>query len=147
MASILEQLVDSAFQGDLAAVETHVAHGAEIDGQSRVWTSLHAAIESGQIEVIRFLIGAGANIEVISNGMTPLAHAVDVLIDSSVQQNRAIIDSSMSVIALLIEVGAELEPGIIVAKHYENIWVEGHLNGKKTQIEQDGLSDSNKHPV
>lgn len=128
--------MDSAFQGDLAAVENLVAQGAEIDGESRVWTSLHAAIENERIEIIRFLIGAGANIEVISGGMTPLAHAVDILIDGSMQQNKPIVEASMATIDLLVEAGVKLEPGIAAARDYGNAWVESYLNGKKSRSEQ-----------
>ena len=127
MTSLTEQLADAAFDGDLAAVESLLSQGANIDGQGRVWTPLHAAIEHNRQEIARFLIAAGANLEVISGEMTPLAHAVDVLIDGSMQQSEPIVETSMAMIDLLAAAGAKLGPGIEVAREYGDAWVESHL--------------------
>lgn len=131
MISLTEQLADSAFDGDLAAVESLLSQGADIDGQGRVWTPLHAAIENGQLEIARHLIAAGSHLEVISGEMTPLAHAVDVLVDGSMQQGKPIEETSMAMIDLLAAAGAKLDPGIEVAREYGDAWVESYLSRKK----------------
>ena len=133
MTSLPEQLADSAFDGDLAAVERLILQGAHIDGQCRAWTPLHAAIENNRLEITRCLISAGADLEGLCGGMTPLAHAVDVLIDGSMQQGEPIVETSMGMIDLLVAAGAKLEPGIEVAREYGNLWVENYLERRKGQ--------------
>ena len=131
MISLTEQLADSAFDGDLAAVERLLSQGADIDGQGRVWTPLHATIENERLEIARCLIAAGADLEVLCGDMTPLAHAVDILIDGSMQQGEPIVEVSMAMIDLLAAAGAKLDPGIEVAREYGNTWVESYLGRKK----------------
>ena len=63
--------------------------------------------------------------------MTPLAHAVDILIDGSMQQGEPIVEASMAMIDLLAAAGAKLDPGIEVAREYGNTWVESYLGRKK----------------
>ena len=131
MNSLTEQLADAAFDGDLAAVEKLLSQGADIDGPGRVWTPLHAAVENGQLEIARHLIASGADLEVVCGGMTPLAHAVDILIDGSMQLGEPIVEASMTMINLLDASGAKLDPGIETARDYGNDWVESYLSRKK----------------
>jgi len=59
--------------------------GVNIDSKGRVWNALHAAIESEEFDCVKFLIGRGADIECINNNLSPLAHAVDISIDGTIQ--------------------------------------------------------------
>ena len=127
MDSTVDQLIDAAFEGDLDAVERLIAQGTSINAEGRVWNPLHAAIENQQFEVVRFLIHAGADLEFVSNTMTPLAHAVDVIIDGAMQQGRPVVAGPLELIDLLMAAGAQVGPGLKTARDYQCSAIEDHL--------------------
>jgi hypothetical protein len=126
-----EPLADAAFSGDLAAVKRLIALGADINAEGRVWNPLHAAIENDQIGVVRYLIRAGADLESLSSKVqipgTPLEHAVDLIIDSAMQQGIPIEKRSKLLIDLLVAAGARIEPGLETARHYHCAAIEEYL--------------------
>ena len=126
MDATFDALTDAAFRGDLEAVKALLVQGADINAEGRVWNPLHAAIENGQIEVIRYLIRAGADVE-FDYSSTPLAHAVDLIIDSSHQNDWSIDRCSKHLIDMLMDAGAHVEPGLMMARSYHCPAVEEHL--------------------
>jgi calcineurin-like phosphoesterase family protein/ankyrin repeat protein len=95
-----EEIVVSAFNaikvGNINAIKEFIKSGDRVNKHffnSRV-TMLQAAIQNDQPDVVQFLIDQGADIELLSENMTPLMHAIQV-------NNQLIMD-------LLIEKGANI---------------------------------------
>lgn len=114
-----DELVQAAFEGDVAAVARLVEAGADIDADGRIWNALHAAIENDDVACVRRLIELGADVEHRAAGdLTPLAHAVDVAIDGAHQDGGSGGDERTDVIELLLDAGADPAPGLQVARGY-----------------------------
>ena len=135
MDSISAPLVEAAFRGDMEAVESLLSGGAEIDARNNGLTALHAAIENEQIEVVRRLLQADADIEAVCMGCTPLAHAVDLVIDSALQAGTPVERRSTGLIDVLIAAGANIEAGLEVARDYRSAVMEEHLMQRKPEVD------------
>ena len=113
-----DELVQAAFEGDVAAVARLLEAGADIDADGRIWNALHAAIENDDVACVRLLLEHGADVDHRAAGdLTPLAHAVDVAIDGT-RQNGGDGDERTDVIELLLDAGADPAPGLKAARGY-----------------------------
>lgn len=130
MSMSQSQLEDAAFEGDIKAVKEALLAGLNINAEGSVWNPLHAAIENDQFEVVILLVENGANIECrhTYSKLTPLAHAVDILIDRCLQNDTPILMADFSIIDYLVRKGARLESGIEVADEYMEETVKSYLS-------------------
>jgi hypothetical protein len=107
-----EFLVQAAAVGDLATVETFVAHRLSVNSRDREGrTALHGAAVQGQTDVIRYLVSVGADVNAIDRmGNSPLQIATSqdreesarlladhgaVSIHGSQQQREKVIDEQV----------------------------------------------------
>ncbi|MDI1240846.1 MAG: ankyrin repeat domain-containing protein [bacterium] len=117
--STVHALVQAAFCGNAAEVLSLLDLGVPIDAQDgEGWNALHAAIENEERECISLLIKNGADIARVVNGLTPLAHAVDISIDGTIQTGGSQGDEPVDIVRYLLSVGADPLPGLIVAESY-----------------------------
>jgi len=70
------------------------------------WNPLHMAIEWYRPKVVEAIIQAGASLEAICNGATPLCHAIDLEVDSAHNTGS---DMVHVITSLLIDAGANLD--------------------------------------
>jgi ankyrin repeat protein len=116
---VTDELVQAAFEGDVAVVARLLEAGADIDADGRIWNALHTAIENDDVACVRLLIDHGADVEHPAAGdLTPLAHAVDVAIDGTHRHGGNPGDERTDVIALLLGAGADPAPALKVAHGY-----------------------------
>lgn len=117
--STVHELVRAAFSGNGEEIIRLLDLGVPINAQDgEGWNPLHAAIENEEMECISLLIANGADVACIVNGLTPLAHAVDVAIDGTIQTGGSPGDEPVEIIRYLLSVGADPLPGLTVAKSY-----------------------------
>jgi uncharacterized protein len=100
-----ERLVQAAFEGKMEEVRDLVHLGADIDAVGRNWNPLHAAIENMNVEIVRYLLGEGADPNFMYGGMRPLHHAIDVEADSASQANA--LPPKPMITAALLDGGAD----------------------------------------
>jgi len=75
--SPLEKLLEAIKRGDVAAFEECLAAGVDVNGRDRFgWSPLDCAIDVGSVEFVRKLIKAGAEVNVESEGISPLEAAL-----------------------------------------------------------------------
>jgi ankyrin repeat protein len=113
-----DALVQAAFNGDLATLRQLLLSGANVDALGPNWTPLHAAIENENVECVKALVQHGARIDLDVNGLTPLAHAVDIAIDGTIQTGGVPGDEPTAIVEFLIAQGADPKPGLEVAEGY-----------------------------
>jgi ankyrin repeat protein len=106
-------LINAAFDGDIERVKELLAAGVPIgarDGSNH--TALHAAVENLREEMVEFLLQNGADPnEELSQGWTPLFHAIDAEGDAASQLSYADPPDS-AITRLLLRYGADpLHPG------------------------------------
>jgi ankyrin repeat protein len=117
--STVHELVRAALNGKIDEIIRLLDLGVPIDAQDgEGWNALHAAIENEQKECVSLLIVNGADIACIVNGMTPLAHAVDISIDGTMQTGGSQGDEPVDIVRYLLSLGADPSPGLAVAKSY-----------------------------
>jgi ankyrin repeat protein len=117
--SEVRQLVRAAFNGYAEEVARLVDAGVPIDAQADDNSNpLHAAIENDQIECIRMLVSKGADVNLTVNGISPLAHAVDLAIDSTIQSGGDQDDEPVEAVRYLLSVGADPSSGLAIARAY-----------------------------
>lgn len=91
----LPPLVHAAAVGDIGSVRAGLTEGASPnEHDDSGWTALHAAATRGHPAVVAVLLGAGADVDARSEGMTPLLNAAGPT-------------PSGDVIRLLLEAGAD----------------------------------------
>ncbi|MBY6243231.1 ankyrin repeat domain-containing protein [Methylosinus sp. Sm6] len=96
------------------------------------WSLLNLAIEHMNRDFIKALVEKGINLDAPSTNL-PLFHAVDIDIDSAVQQNREIIFSNTR---LVIELGADLEKKDMNNKSiYDMLSIYDDIVGRKFERE------------
>jgi ankyrin repeat protein len=115
-----EELARAAFDGDTKKVAKLLDAGAPINAKGRNWTPLHAAIENDQYDCVELLIARGADIHEVWSDFPPLAHAVDIAIDGTIQSGGSQGDESIEVIQLLLKHGASPVVGLDVARAYKS---------------------------
>lgn len=102
------ELLIAAWEGDAERVRELVALGADIECvNTNGNTPLHLAIENLNVEVVRVLIGAGADVnrrDAIGS-WTPLAHACDAVSDAAIQSNKT---PDNELIRMLVGHGADV---------------------------------------
>lgn len=106
---------DACFQGHTDTVIAMLAEGVDLDWRHprQGWTALHAAVENDQLEVVRALVAAGADLEALdSAGWTPLCLAVDAEIDGSLQTGKSL---SLKITGFLLEEGANPRGGMKIS--------------------------------
>jgi ankyrin repeat protein len=132
-----EDLVQAAFEGNLKVVADLLDAGADIDAEGRTSNPLHAAIEGENEDCVQLLIQGGADLEHRSGEMSPLAHAIDIAIDGTIQRGGNAGDESTAIVNLLLAAGADPIPGLEVARTYGSskmIELLTHAAGQARQI-------------
>lgn len=108
--SLADELLEASVRGDCPHIGALIRGGANPNalGSGTTWTALHNAIEFGQADAIRLLVALGADIEAMSSpgpdGVSPLAHAIDVEIDRYTRNNT--VEGPFPMTRLLLELGA-----------------------------------------
>ena len=116
-----EELVQAAFDGNVEEVSRLLDAGADINwGAEHSWNPLHAAIENENLDCVQSLIRCGADIERRARTMTPLAHAVDIAIDGTIQMGGRPDEEPTEAINLLLAAGADPGPALKVAQSYQS---------------------------
>lgn len=94
-------LADAAVKGNIALVRDLLRHGAQVNSDARSYgpaTALHAAAGAGQLQIVRLLIAAGANVNAPGDeGTTPLFNAASVSSYQGVQIARLLLDAGAGV--------------------------------------------------
>lgn len=112
-------LTDAAFNGNVDDVVRLLDVGEDINAIDGVWNPLHAAIENEHSDCVGLLLGRGADIERSCGKLTPLAHAVDIAIDGTIQSGGKPGDEPIEIIIQLLAAGAAPAPGLKLAREYE----------------------------
>ena len=71
---------EAAMDGDIEAVQQHLAAGADVDTRDDVigWTPLHFATDGSHMEIAELLIAEGADVNAKNSaGLTPLDKATN----------------------------------------------------------------------
>jgi ankyrin repeat protein len=121
--AIIDEFRDAAFRGKLERLAQLLDAGAEVNsicGAGGTPTALHAAIEGEQLECVRLLVSRGADVEQSADGQTPLAHAVEIAIDGTIQTGGSPGDEPTEIVELLLAHGANPKSGLEVARVYNN---------------------------
>lgn len=77
-ANLPEEIYVAAANNDIAKVKQYLDVGGNINGVYICYTLLITAVINGHVDLVKFLIGAGANVDFVGNnalGYTPLIHA------------------------------------------------------------------------
>jgi hypothetical protein len=139
-AGLDDHLKQAAFDGDAAEVARLLDAGADINYVSYTWTPLHAAIENENVACVKLLLERGADIELQgAAGMSPLAHAVDTSIDGTNQRGGGQDDVPTEIVMLLIAAGADIGPGLDVARTYHSQKLIRLLINSMTERTQHGI--------
>jgi ankyrin repeat protein len=131
-AATLERIMDAMASGaGLAELDDYLRSGGDPNARARdcEWTLLHVAAEHMNVPCIEKLVSAGAELDVMDAfGETPLHVAVDIDIDSVVQEKQSDHgpeDFAFTTTLALLRLGAD--PG--VRDHRGRTcrdWVEGY---------------------
>ena len=106
------ELLSAAWEGDAERVNELVALGAELECfNENGATPLHLAIENQNLDVVRLLLDAGADVNrrTAEGYWTPLAHACDVVCDAASQLGKK---PDNALLRLLIDNGADVNARI-----------------------------------
>jgi hypothetical protein len=104
---------------------------ADAKGESNYWNALHAPIENERLEIVQLLVEFGADLEYVIQDMTPLAHAVEIAIDGTIQSGED--HAPTDIIKFLISAGADPRPGLPIAQHYGWKPIIGLLTGSSPE--------------
>ena len=116
-----DELIKAVFDGDVDAVRRLLDAGDYIDADGRIWNPLHVAIENQNAACVHLLICRGADIEHRAAGnLSPLAHAVDIAIDGTMQTGGNPGDEPTEIINLLLDAGADRAPALELAREYQS---------------------------
>jgi uncharacterized protein len=115
----VQALVRAASAGNEEEISILLDSGVPIDAQDGDgWNALHAAIENERMGCISLLVDNGADLGCVVNGLTPLAHAVDISIDGTIQTGGTPGDEPVDIVRYLLSLGADPLPGLKVAESY-----------------------------
>lgn len=118
-----KSLSDAVWNGDLPAVETLIAAGADVNSADAPRDPpLHLAIEQMWVAIARRLIEAGADVNRdLGDGWTPLAHAIDIESDAAWQAHHELGHETTELTELLLGAGAvPTSRAIKLAEDYAN---------------------------
>ena len=118
MPNDVRELIRAALHGRADEIVRLLDLGVPIDAQADGQNPLHAAIGNEQIECIHLLVSKGADVNYAIDGWSPLAYAVDIAIDGTIQRGGDQYDEPVETIRYLLSVGADPSPGLDVAKSY-----------------------------
>lgn len=119
--NIAERLSHAAAAGDAASLSRLLDEGAAIDGEASHQNPLHAAIEAFQLDCVRLLLSRGASVDQPrEGGMSPLEHAVDSAIDSTIQTGGSPGDEPTAIIEALLAAGARSDGALKLAQEYSS---------------------------
>src|SRR5436305_12837502 len=107
-----DELSTAAFDGDVEAVRRLLDAGADVNAEGRHWNPLHAAIESHNVACVQLLIRRGADVERLAGNMSPVAHAVDIAVDGTIQAGGRQGDEPTEIIEFLLAAGADPASGL-----------------------------------
>lgn len=125
---MIAELIRAASVGALDEVTRLLESGADVNAATFDSTPLHAAIEHGHADCVQLLLRRGASVEQSTRFTnTPLAHAVDVAIDGTMQSGGAQGDEPTAIIEMLLSAGADPLPGLKVAEQYKSQKLAGLL--------------------
>jgi ankyrin repeat protein len=116
-------LSNAVWAGDLPGVDAAIRAGIDVnaaDGHRP--PPLHLAIEQMEVEIVRRLIAAGAELNHdLGEGWTPLVHAVDIESDAAWQAGLTPDQVSTALMELLLASGAvPTNRAIELAREYGN---------------------------
>jgi uncharacterized protein len=115
-----EELAQAAFDGNIGRITDLLDAGAPINAKGRNWTPLHAAIENERLDCVELLISRGADIHEESSDFPPIAHAIDIAIDGTIQTDGSPGDEPTAIVELLLSHGANPAAGLRVAREYKS---------------------------
>lgn len=139
-----DDLVNASFDGDTEAVTRLLDAGLNSSADDRLSNALHAAIENENLTCVQLLIRRGADVEhrAAAWNLSPLAHAVDIAIDATIQSGGCPGDEPTEIIHLLLDAGADPASGIQIAKDYKSVKiVELLTSAENRQRTSRGLTD------
>jgi ankyrin repeat protein len=119
--SRLDEICDAAFDGNINLLRNLLVNEIDLNKCGRNWTPLRSAIENENIECVKLLIEKGANVEYCGEGCspsTPLAHAVDISVQSNNNTGGKEGDESTEIINILLAAGADPRSGLHIAELY-----------------------------
>ena len=104
-------IINACKNGDIEYVDNFVKNGNNINTTYGLgWTPLTISIEHERKEMIEFLLQNGADVNFISEGWPALHTAIDLAIDSALQEGNNDIEASlMDIILLLLKNGADVD--------------------------------------
>lgn len=119
------ELIQAISQGDLEGVRQYLTPENMVSTGRKGWTPLVFACRSGQVEILKFLINAGADVRAIDKSGSSLLHhansaeVAEILLDSGIDVNHAAKyglrplhvssrNDSDVVVRLLLESGADV---------------------------------------
>lgn len=77
-SNAVDFFVSASATGDVRTAKAFLAHGVNINAQAREGTALHGAVVEGNLEMIKYLINQGADINAVNAyGDSPLATAAE----------------------------------------------------------------------
>ncbi len=143
-----EELVEAAFDGDMDRLRVLLDGCYDINKSGPYWNPLHAAIENERIATAKELLDRGADIEWINQGMTPLAHAVDIAIDGTTQAGKSGSLEPTAIIDLLLGRGASRQSGLEAADAYGNLRLRRHIEEYDNNANPQGSSrEAGSYPL
>jgi hypothetical protein len=120
----MNDIEKAAFEGNLVKIDNLTSNLKDSNKFSILTNALHAAIENEQFECVKYLVAKGVELETKVNNQTALEHAVDISIDGTIQNGGKPGDEPTTVIALLLETGANPQPGFEIAKQYQSTKIQ-----------------------
>ena len=140
MVPEMEELNKAIFEEDLIEVNRILEAGCNLDdADSTGKTPLIQAVEQEDIRFVELLLSYGASINASGfNGWAPIHMAVDIAMDATIQSDGKPGTEPLSVIALLVQHGANLQQTtdegytpLDIAKKYKSKKIIEYLETKE----------------
>jgi hypothetical protein len=127
----IDKIIYYAFNDQLDDLKRELSEVENINEEGNIWNPLHAAIENENYECVQFLVESGADINYKIRGMNPLAHAVDISIDGTIQTGGQAGDEPIEIIDYLLIKGADFVDGLNLAEKYKSQRVINIINERR----------------